>query len=131
MSAEAKTETDRTPKGILLSVAKAIQFAEDYLSKAGEVTYDHDQEIVKQITVSRQSLKAFLTQLTQAQAITDEALFAKATGALKLQTPSLQTVSDQVKSIASNGVTSPWVSGAMEQTVTFIQQAVLFMAELP
>ena len=131
MSAEAKTETDRTPKGILRNVEKTIRFAEEYLNKAADVSYDHNPEVAKRINLSRQTFDAFLTQLMQAQAITDEAAFAKAADALKMQVPALQTMSDQLKSIASNGVTAPWVSGAMEQIVTFIQQAALFMAELP
>lgn len=131
MSAEVKTETDHTLKGILLDIAKAIQGADEYLAKAGDATYDYDPEIVKQIRVERKSLDTFLAQLTQAQTITDDALFTKAAGALKLQAPSLHTVSDHVKRIASDVATAPGVSGYMEQTVTFIAQAAIFMAKLP
>ncbi len=131
MSAEVKSRVDETPKEILLNAVKAIQGAQEYLSKATEATYGYDPEIVTQIRVERESLDAFLTQLSHAGTITDDDLFAKATGALKLQAPSLHAVSDQVKKTASDIATAPGVSGYMEQTVTFIQQAAIFISELP
>jgi hypothetical protein len=131
MSVEANTETDRTPKGILLNTAKVIQFARDYLDKASDETSGYDPGIVRHIHVERKALEAFLTQLTQTLMITDNDLFTEAVGALKLQVPSLHAVSDQIKSIASDTATPPGVGGHMEQSVTYIAQAILFIAELP
>lgn len=129
MSAEAKTE--HTAKEILLNAAKAIQYAEDYLGQADKATYGYDPEIVKQINVESKSLNAFLTQLMQIRDITDDDLFTKSIRELKLQIASLHKMSDRIKSIASDTSTAPGIAGYMEQTVTFIAQAVAFIAELP
>jgi len=131
MPAEVGTETVDAMKEILLDAAEAVRMADDYLSKAGEATYGYEPEIVKQIRVERKSLDALLKQLMQARTITDDALFTKTAGALKLQIPSLRAVSDRIKEIASDVDTAPGIGGYMEQTVTSIAQAAAFIAELP
>jgi hypothetical protein len=131
MSAEPRTETGHTPKEILLDAAEAIQLAGDYLRKAGDATHGYDPKIVKQILAEQKALDGFLAKLTEARTISDNDLFTKAAAALKLETPSLRTVSDRVKEIASGTATPPGVSGHMEQTVTFIAQAVVYISELP
>jgi len=127
MSAETGNATDHTTKGILLDLAKAVQSAEDYLGRAGAATYD--PKTANQIRVERHSLGAFLAQLTQALAITDQDLLAKAAEELTLKDPPLMAVSGQIRQI--DAATAEEVAVYMEQAVTYIAQAMTIIAELP
>ena len=129
MSAEAKTKTDNTPKGILLDTAKAIQLAQGHLDKARDAA--DNPRIADEITVEHKSLEAFATQLTQAGTIADDDLFTKTTGALKLQAASLPSVSEQIKKIASYTNTPNQASVYMQQAINYITLASGIMAKLP
>ncbi len=83
--------------------------------------------MVKQIGIESDSIDTFLTQLTQTQTVTDAVLFANATEVFILQVPALQAVSDNIKRIASDTTTAPGIGGYMEQTVTFLAQAVVLI----
>jgi hypothetical protein len=129
MSAEAKTETDKTPKGILLDIAEAIQLAQGHLDKARD--HADNPRIADEISVEHKSLDAFLTQLTEAGTIADDALFTKTTGALKLQAASLPSLNDRIKKIASYTNTPNQASVYMQQAINYISLASGMMAKLP
>lgn len=131
MSAEARTEDHRKFGEILSSTTAAIESAQGYLNLAIDASHGYDPEVVRQIRSQLTSLDAFMTELTQARTISDSALAAKAAGKLKLHIGGLQAVSDDVKRIASDVATPPGVGGYMEQTVTYIAQAVVLIKELP
>jgi len=131
MCADVKTGTTPILKKIIEDVAGTIRFAEDCLGKAKEAALGDDPKMVEQIRIECDSLDAFLAQLTEAKSITDDALFSKAAGVLKLRVPSLQASSDRIKEIASGTKPTPGVVGYMDEAVTFIAQALAFVAELP
>ena len=130
MSADTRAGTTPILKRIIEDAAEAIRFAEDCLAKASEATLGYDAEMVEQIRIECNSLDAFLAQLTEAKSITDYALISKAAGALKLRVPSLQASSDRIKEMASGTKPTPGVVGYMDEAVTFIAQALAFVAEL-
>ncbi len=131
MDTDDKTGTTPTLKKILQDAAGTIRFAEDCLGRAKDAALGDDPQMVEQIRVECASLDAFLTQLTEVRSITDDALFSKAAGALKLQVPSLQASSDRIKEMASGTKPTPGVVGYMDEAVTLIAQALSFVAELP
>lgn len=131
MSAGSIIEGDRSPATIISGAAEAIRLAEDYLNRAVDATHGYDPQVVRQIRIDLASLDVFQTQLTEVGTMGDEVLSGEVAGKLKLQIPGLQAVSDDVKRIASDTKTPPGVGGYMEQTVTFIAQAVTLIGELP
>jgi len=131
MCADGKTMTAETQKRILRDAAEAIRTAKEGLGRAGDAALGHDQEMVVQIRDERASLDAFLAQLTEAQFITDEARLGKAARDLKLQVASLRASSDRIKEMASGTKPTPGVVGYMDEAVTLIAQALVFVAELP
>jgi hypothetical protein len=129
MSAEAKIETDNTPRGILLDTANAIQLAEGHLGKARDAA--DSPKIVSEISAEQKSLDAFLAQLAEVRTITDDGLFAEAAGALKLKAASLPSVTEQIKKIASYTNTPNLASVYMQQAISYIVLAEGIFAKLP
>jgi hypothetical protein len=127
MSAQGEPETGDATKEILLDLAKAVQSARDYLDRASAATFDREE--ARQILALRPPLDAFLAQLTEAQTITDDTRFADAVATLKRETASLRAVSDHIKQM--DAVTAAEIEGYVEQTVTFIAQAMVMAAKLP
>jgi hypothetical protein len=131
MCADGKSGTTETLKGILQDAAGTIRSAKDCLGKAKDAAVGDDPQMVEQIGAECASLDAFLAQLTEARSATDDVLFGKAAGAVKLQVPSLHASSDRIKEMASGTRPTPGVVGYMDEAVTFIAQALAFVAELP
>jgi hypothetical protein len=131
MCADGKTGTTESLKGILQDAAGTIRSAKDCLGKAKDAALGDEPQMIEQIRVECTSLDAFLAQLTEARSTADDALFSKAAGAVKLQVPSLQASSDRIKEMASGTKPTPGVVGYMDEAVTFIAQALAFVAELP
>jgi hypothetical protein len=127
MCAEAGDHTS-TPKEVISNAAAAIQLAKEYLNTAIEATHGYDPEAVKQIGIDFGPIDAILTQLTQAR---DGGLPTGTAEKLRIQAAALHAVSEDIKRIASDLATPPGVGGYMEQSVTFIAQAVAFIRELP
>ena len=129
MSADAKIETDNTPRGILLDTANAIQLAEGHLGKARDAA--DSPKIVSEISAEQKNLNAFLTQITEARTITDDGLFTESAGALKLKAASLPSVTEQIKKIASYTNTPNLASVYMQQAINYIMLAEGIFAKLP
>jgi hypothetical protein len=129
MSADAKTETDNTPRGILLDTANAIQLAEGHLGKARDAA--DNPKIVSEISAEQKSLDAFLSRLTEVRTIADNGLFAEAAGTLKLKAASLLSVTEQIKKIASYTNTPNQASVYMQQAINYIMLAEGILAKLP
>jgi hypothetical protein len=129
MSADAKTETDNTPRGILLDTANAIQLAEGHLVKARDAA--DNPEIVSEISAEQKSLDAFLSKLAEVRSITDDGLFTEAVGVLKLQAASLPSVTEQIKKVASYTNTPNLASVYMQQAINYIVLAEGIFAKLP
>ena len=129
MSAEARTETDSTPRGILLETADAIRLAEGHLGKARDAA--DNPKIAAEISAERDSLEAFFTHLTEARSITDDSLFSKAAGELKSRAASLPSVTDRVKKIASYTNTPNMASVYIQQAISYIVLAEGIFAKLP
>jgi len=129
MSTEAGTETDKTRKGILVETADAVRLAEGHLGKARDAA--DNPKIAAEISEEHRSLEAFLTQLTEARTITDEGLFNKVAGELKLKAASLPSVTEKIKKIASYTNTPNMASVYIQQAITYIMLAEGIFAKLP
>ena len=129
MSTDAKTETDNTPRGILLDTANAIQLAEGHLGKARDAA--DNPEIVSEISAEQKSLDTFLSKLAEVRSITDDGLFTEAAGVLKLQAASLPLVTEQIKKVASYTNTPNLASVYMQQAINYIVLAEGIFAKLP
>jgi len=130
MSADATTGTVETLKKTLRDAAETIRFAEECLAKASEATLGYDAKMVEQIRIERTCLDAFRAQLTEAQSIMEDVLLREAVGVLKPQVASIRASSDRIKEMASGTKPTPGVVGYMDEAVTFIAQALAFVAEL-
>jgi len=129
MSTEAGTETDRTPKGILLETADAVRLAQGHLGKARDAA--DNPKIAAEISEEHRFLETFLTQLTEARTIADDGLFNKAAGELKLKAASLPSVTENIKKIASYTNTPNMASVYIQQAITYIMLAEGIFAKLP
>ena len=122
MSDKTKNKTNDTPKQILDKTIDGIQSAMDQLQKAGDSTTDGG--ISDRITSVYNGLYSSLKKLLHAQATTDDAVFTKATGALKQEAAAIKAEEDKLKKIADD-------VGKAAQVAGYIAQALTFIATLP
>jgi hypothetical protein len=122
MSNESQNKSNDTLRETLNKAIMAIQSAMQLLQEIGDSTTD--ETISENIVSVYNRLDSFLTQLSQAQATTDDAIFTKITGELKQQATALRAEEDKIKKIVG-------YVGKAAQIVGYIAQAVAFIAKLP
>ncbi len=105
-------------KQSLLNAVSLIRAAEQLLVQASRDSTDANKSI--QINTEYQHLDSLLSQMLQAQAISDDDDFAAATTALKSQSSALQADRDKIESIVTDVSLAAQIVGYLAQAASFL-----------
>jgi hypothetical protein len=120
MSNNIQTQSNDTPRQILLKAVTPIRSAEQLLVESSRATSDPAK--LTKISLEYNHLDSFLTQLLHTQAIADDAAFTAATAALKQQATALQTKEEDIKKIVDDVHTATQIVGYMAQVLAFVEK---------
>lgn len=106
------------PKQTLLDTVGLLRSAEQLLLVASRATSDLGKLI--KINMEYGQLDSFMSQLLHAQALADDADFARATAALKQQAAALQVEEADLAKVVADVGTAAKIAGYLAQAVSFL-----------